>query len=93
MMYEAQTPEGKLFWLDDLENPLAGSPLVILKLRNAAENGIQAIWPADPTPIDLLNFGDVRFALEIIYKEGLTFSDNAPEASQLVDPIEPNVDY
>ena len=92
-MYEAQTPEGKLFWLDDLENPLAGSPLVILKLRDAAENGIQAIWPGDPTPIDLLNFGDVRFALEIIYKEGLTFSDNAPQANQLVDPIEPNVDY
>jgi hypothetical protein len=93
MMYEAQTPEGKLFWLDELENPLAGSPKVILKLRQAAEFGVQAIWPGDPTPIDLLNFGDVRFALEIIYKDEVTFSDNAPEASQLVEPIDPDVIY
>ena len=92
-MFEAQTPQGKVYWLDELEDPLIGSPVVIVKLREAAENGLQASWPANAVDIDLLIPGDVRFALEVLYGSDVTFSDNAPEASPLIEPVEPGLIY
>ena len=93
MMHEATTPQGKVFWLDGLDDPLIGSPLVTLKLREAATNGIQAEWPAPPIVIDLQNFSEIRFVLEAIYPGQVTFSANAPKAAEMVEPIDPLAIY
>jgi hypothetical protein len=94
MMFEAETPQGKITWLSDLDDPFFGSPIVILRLKQCATEGLQAAWPAEPVVIDLRNPGDVRFALETIYKDGLTFSLDAPEASVFYEPVEgPDIQY
>jgi hypothetical protein len=78
MMFEAQTSQGKLFWLSDTENPLVGSPIVILRLIDASKRGLVATWPAAPVQIDLFAPCDVVFALQAMYKENVTFSPGSP---------------
>jgi len=93
MMWEAVTPQGRIYWLDDIENPLIGSPVVALRLREAAEIGIQAFPTALTINIDLKNPGEVRFALETLYGPDVTFSENAPEATQFFEPVQPGYVY
>jgi len=93
MMFEASTPQGKVTWLSDLDNPFVGSPVVIVRLTNAAQSGIQVAWPSEPVMIDLMNSGDVRFAMEALYGDEVTFSPNAPEPTQFFEPAEPGFIY
>lgn len=93
MMWEAATPQGTIFWLDDIDNPLIGSPIVALRLREAAEIGLQAYPTALTIKINLQNAGEVKFALETLYGPDVKFSDNAPEATQFFDPVQPGFVY
>ena len=93
MMFEAQTPQGKIYWLSDTENPLIGSPIVILRLIDASERGLVASWPAEPVQIDLSIPGHVVFALEAIYGPEATFSSDAPEPTEFFEPFDPDVIY
>jgi len=93
MMFEASTPQGKVTWLSELDNPFIGSPLVIVRLQNAALGGLQVSWPSELVMIDLLVPGDVRFALEALYGDEVTFSPDAPEPTQFFDPVDPGLIY
>lgn len=93
MMFQAQTPQGKITWLSDLDEPLAGSPIVIVRLKDCASSGIQLAWPAEPVEIDLTNPGDVRAALEGLYPEGLTFTGDVPEPTKFYEPVQPGFIY
>jgi len=93
MMFEAQTSQGRIFWLSDTDNPLIGSPVVILRLRDASERGLVASWPAAPVEIDLSIPGDVVYALEAIYGANVTFSPDAPEPTEFFEPFDPDVIY
>jgi hypothetical protein len=93
MMWEAATPQGIIYWLDDMDNPLIGSPIVALRLREAAEIGIQAFPTALTIRIDLQNPGEVRFALETLYGPDAKFSETAPEATQFFEPVESGFVY
>jgi hypothetical protein len=93
MMWEAQPPQGSIRWLSDLEDPLIGSPIVAVRIREAAETGIQATWPAALVFIDIKKAGDVRFALEMLYGADVQFSDDAPEPTEFVEPVEPGLIY
>ena len=93
MMFEAQTPQGTIYWLSDTENPLIGSPLVILSLIDASERGLVPYWPAAPVKIDLSIPGDVVFGLEAIYGGRATFSPDAPEPTEFFEPFDPDVIY
>ena len=93
MMWQAFTPQGAIFWLDNLDNPLIGSPLVALRLREASEVGIQAFPTALTININLQNPGEVRFALETLYGPDVTFTHDAPPATQFFDPVEPGLLY
>lgn len=93
MMFEAQTPQGKVTWLSDLDEPLAGSPIVIVRLKDCAALGIQIAWPAEPVKIDLKNPSDVRAALEALYPENLTFTGEIPKSTQFYEPAEPGLIY
>lgn len=87
MMWTAKTPDGMLYWLDDVDDPISGSPLVTLKLRACAESGIMLAYPAAPVVIDLKDGSEVRTALEALY-ETATFSDNAPEPKDFFGPTD-----
>jgi hypothetical protein len=93
MMFKAQTSQGTVTWLSDLENPLVGSPFVILRLIDASERGLIAAWPAAPVQIDLSIPGDVVFALQAIYGLGTTFSPDAPEPTEFFEPFDPDLIY
>lgn len=93
MMWDAQTPQGKIYWLSDLANPLIGSPIVAYRLREAAETGLRPFIPGVTVNIDLLNPGNVRFALETMYGNEAQFSENAPEPTEFFDPFDPSVVY
>lgn len=93
MMWQAQTPQGQFYWLSETGNPLVGSALVTYKIREVAESGLQLAWPAPPVQIDITNPGDVRLALEVIYGDSVTFSDNAPEATQYFESADPDLIY
>lgn len=93
MIFEAQTPQGRIYWLSDMENPLVGSPIVILRLIDASERGLEAAWPAEPVQIDLSIPGDVVYALEAIYADNVTFSPDSPEPTEFFEPIDPDLIY
>lgn len=93
MMFDAQTPQGKVTWLSDLDEPLAGSPIVIVRLKECAALGLQVAWPAEPVKIDLKTPGDVRAALEVLYSENLTFTGDIPESTQFYEPAETGLIY
>tara|TARA_B110000971_G_C19733136_1_gene374022 strand:+ start:345 stop:626 length:282 start_codon:yes stop_codon:yes gene_type:complete len=93
MMFSAQTSQGTVTWLSDMENPLIGSPFVILRLRDASERGLIAAWPAAPVEIDLSIPGDVVFALEAIYGPTVTFGPDTPEPTEFFEPFDPDVIY
>jgi len=93
MMWQAFTPQGAIYWLDNLENPLIGSPVVALRLREASEVGIQAFPTALTINIDLQNAGEVRFALETLYGPDVTFTDNAPVATEFFEPVDLTLVY
>lgn len=93
MMFEAQTPQGKVYWLDGLDYPLIGSPIVTLRLRLASETGLVGAWPAEPVAINLSIPGDVVYALEVLYGPDVTFSPDAPEPTDFFGPVEPGLIY
>jgi len=93
MMWQAQTPQGSITWLSDTDNPLVGSAIVAYRLKEAAETGLTPFIPGGTVQIDLLNPGNVKFALETLYGPDVRFSENAPEATQFFDPFDPSVVY
>lgn len=89
-MYEAATPDGKIYWVSDMSGNLFGSPIITFTLKEIAQSGFQTAYPSAPVKIDLNNGGDVRFILEALYGDDVTFSDSAPPATEFFPPAEPD---
>lgn len=93
MIWNAKTPDGQIYWATDLTGQIFGSPLLVLRLREAAETGIQPSYNSEIVPINLGNAGDVRLALEVFYGQAARFSETTPEATKFSDFVDPNVIY
>lgn len=93
MMWNAETPQGKIYWLSDSDNPLVGSAIVAFRIRDAEATGVQIAWPADPVQIKITNPGDVRLVLDVMYGEDVVYSDNAPEPTEFFAPIDEKLVY
>lgn len=92
-MWTAQTPDGNVTWISDVDYPLFGSAVVTQKLRDASELGFYAYPHSKLIKIDLQNPNDVRYAIETFYYGESTFSENAPEPTEFFDPIDPDAIY
>ena len=90
-MYEATTPDGKIYWVSDMPGNLFGSPIITYRLKQIALNGFDTAYPSAPVEIDLNNGGNVRFVLEGLYGDDVTFSNSAPPATEFFPPAEPGV--
>lgn len=93
MIFTAQTPQGKITWLSDIENPLFGSPKVALRLRNATQTGLNPSVTGVTYFPDLSDPKDVVWALESIYGLDVTFDKNAPDPTDVYGPEIPGAVY
>jgi hypothetical protein len=93
MMFQATTPDGIVYWVEDMPGNFFGSALVIYKLKAAIAGGFEGFYNAEPIDIDLNNGADVRLALELLYPDAATFSENAPTATAAYEPFDADVVY
>lgn len=93
MMFTAQTPQGRITWLSDADDPLFGSPVVALRLRIATETGLNPSVTGETYFPDLSDPKDVVWALESIYGLDVTFDENAPEPTDVYGPDIPGAVY
>ena len=93
MIWDALRPEGRVYWISAAPGNLIGSTLVILRLRDAAQNGLDGFYNSEAVSITLDNPSDVRFALELFYSTDAVFSDSAPKPTPFYEPINPEFIY